>query len=269
MLYKEVKLNGRIGNYIDCIWWETYCNERQDWNPHYVVPDNSIELIFTDSLFYRTTTTGQPVWGLKSHLAGLKTFPQICRVSKSPLISVRFKPQGLYLFSKIEVKNTINACFSPEACFGKGIKIIEDQLFAADSQAERIKLLTDFFNSKLSEVLNRVDAIFEEMINSIDHSLGMMPISDLCHLFDLSYKTIERKFVNSLGITPKKYCRLVRTINCLTEGRYLGDSDFTELAYRYSYFDQSHFIKDVKSLTNHSPRDFYKLKKGIQTLTFG
>lgn len=267
--YREIELPPPLDQYLDCFWWENYCDENQNFKSHYVVPDNSIELIFTDSLFHRKLTNQAREWNLKSHIAGLKTTPQVCTVFASPLLSLRFKPKGLYLFSKIEMKHTIDACFSPVECFGNEMKAIENELFHMTSQEDRIELLTNFFNKKLHQEQDNIDVVFEEIVDSIEASIGMISVNVLCEQFALSHKSIERKFIKNLGITPKRYCRLVRTVNCLREGSQVNNLDLTDLAYRFAYFDQSHFIKDVRSITNHSPRDFYQKNKGIQSLTFG
>jgi AraC-like DNA-binding protein len=271
--YFEVPIDGELGSYLSCFWWETYCSEKSSPKEHYVVPDNTIELIFTDVPLYREHITKEKRQQLKSHLAGLKTRPQLCTVEKSPLISLRFKAEGLYRFSSLKMKETIDAAFSPEDCFGPAMKELEEALFIVNSQEERMKLLLHFFRKKLRDSLAKADPIFEAIVQEINTLSGIVSVNSLCESYQLSYKKIERKFIRLLGLSPKKYCRLVRTIHCLKEGRNYhlkGHSNvLTQLAYRYSYSDQSHFIKEVKALTSYSPKDFYRLRKGVQAITYG
>jgi AraC-like DNA-binding protein len=62
-----------------------------------------------------------------------------------------------------------------------------------------------------------------------------------------------------MGKSPKQFIRIVRFQEVLRR-LSLGDNSYlTEYAYNNGYFDQSHFIKDFKSLSGYTPKEFVAL----------
>lgn len=70
-----------------------------------------------------------------------------------------------------------------------------------------------------------------------------------------SRQYLHRVFKSFTGISIKKFQQINRVSSVV---RTLNSSPgkFTQLAYSNGYFDQSHFIKDFKRLTGHSPSDY-------------
>lgn len=263
--YEEAEPKGQLSELIECYWWENYCQENPS-KTHHVVPDNSIELIFTRSQFYRTAPEFNKEWLVQSHLCGLKTKSQYCGVKDSPIISVRFKPKGLYLFTKIPPKTTIDNCFKLNTCFGEDILYLEKQLFETENQQERIELLNHFFETLYLQNEHKRDLLFEAIALEIENQFGSTSIDELSEKFGISTKTIQRRFLEHMGITPKKYSRLIRVIHCLRQST--RNKQLTRLAHESEYYDQSHFVKDIKSIIHCTPSHFSKSDKGIQTPTF-
>lgn len=263
--YEEVKPEVKLSEVIECYWWEDYCRKNPDLT-HHIVPDNSIELIFIRTPFHRVSPEFNRQWLVQSHLCGLKTRSQLCRVKDSPIISVRFKPKGLYLFTKISPKTTVDNCLELSNCFGRSILKLEEQLFETENQERRIELLNEFFESLYLQNEHKRDLLFEAIAEEIESKFGSASIEELSEKFGISTKTIQRRFLEHMGITPKKYSRLIRVINCLRQSK--RKKQLTQLAYESEYFDQSHFVKDIKSIIRCTPSHFSKSDKGIQAPTF-
>ena len=263
--YEEAKPKGILSELIECYWWEDFSNKNPGRIQH-VVPDNSIELIFIRSPFYRSSPAFEKQWQVQSHLSGLKTKNQYCILEESPLISIRFKPKGFYLFSKIAPKSTIDNCLSIDSCFGKNILALENQLFQAENPEQRIEILNDYFTQLFLINEMRRDTLFESIAQEIEDCMGMTSIDQLSEKFDVSTKTIQRRFLLHLGITPKKYCRLIRVVHCLKQSTHY--QQLTQLAYESDYYDQSHFVRDIKSVITCTPSHFSRSDKGIQSPYF-
>ena len=73
---------------------------------------------------------------------------------------------------------------------------------------------------------------------------------------NLSERTLERIIKQSVGLSPKIFSRIMRFqdgLNCLRQTNF---ENFTELAYQYDYFDQSHYNREFKEFTGTNPRNF-------------
>ncbi len=260
--YTEIKLQGPLSKIIDCIWWENYSAINPENNKHLLVPDNSIELIFTDSNIKRFFPLTKEYKIRKSQLAGIRTTPQDCIVVKSPIISVRFIPKTFYLFCKTEIINTINNNLDPAECFGQSVLDLEKEIFKASSQQDRIQLIESYFNNYLNSQCNLRDDIFEKIVSHIDSCKGDCTIREFPTMFNISASTIERKFKKNLGLSPKKYSMLVRFFNQFLSVKkefnaYCSNSGF-------NYYDQAHFIKEISKFSGLTPKQLATYKIGIQ-----
>jgi len=82
------------------------------------------------------------------------------------------------------------------------------------------------------------------------------PLSRIVQGFDISERTLQRKFLRRIGITPKKLMRIIR-INEVWEKVKNGDAiDYQDIIFEGNYFDQTHFIKDFKAITGETPDYF-------------
>jgi AraC-like DNA-binding protein len=265
--YNEHRLSGASSNFIDCVWTEDYTNLPQNQGKqHLIFPDLSVELIFTKHLIKRSHPTGNESYQLSSHLTGLKTKPQYFEKESGSCLGVRIKPEALYLFAEISLKDSIDQAINISDAFNPSFIELEDRILSMESGMDLISQIDLFFNDLLKRKLNKRDIQFENMVAIINKNKGNCVVSDLAQMIGVSVKTVERKFNEKLGLSPKKYTRLVRLINALKNKSQL--TSLTELAYSNFYYDQMHFIKDVKSFMGITPSQFFKIDKGIQAPTF-
>ena len=68
-----------------------------------------------------------------------------------------------------------------------------------------------------------------------------------------SYATIERYFKRETGLTPKKYQSLRRNKQAVTEICSTKNDDWMHYVNQYGYYDQAHFVKDIKRYTKFTP----------------
>lgn len=92
------------------------------------------------------------------------------------------------------------------------------------------------------------------LLTAIHDSQGTIPIQELCRRFQLGYKPIQRLFSRHVGITPKLYARIIRFNHSVRIGA--GNAKkLTDVAYQSGYFDQNHFIKEMKRFTGMLPSE--------------
>lgn len=264
--YHEIRPIESIAKYVDCIWVVNHTNASHLLT-HHVVPDNSVELIFTESEFTRLNPDSQKSRVLKSHLSGLKTAHQIVQTSASPVVGVRFKPNGLYPFLKSDLGSTIDECISIESCFPSDIKLLEENVFETKSLQGRIELINAYFQQLLLKTNCKEDELFDLILQEINQNNGIISIANIARKFKTSVKSIERKFHVRLGIGPKKYARTLRLICALKKSTQRSEN-LTSIAYEFGFYDQAHFTKETRSMTGLSPKEFQNREHGIQATTF-
>jgi len=87
----------------------------------------------------------------------------------------------------------------------------------------------------------------------IETSHGNMTVLDLSNCVETHPKKLERLFVRYLGVSVKKFSKIIRFFEV---HRVLSEEGMENLAQKVldkGYFDQAHFNRDFKKLTGVHP----------------
>jgi AraC-like DNA-binding protein len=130
----------------------------------------------------------------------------------------------------------------------------------------RVGIISEFL---LSRLIRQKDACAK--INPIIHS-GYnynTPISQILSNHKITERSLERHFKNIIGITPKKYLRILRFEKVVEMLNAPMETNLSEFAYNFNYADQSHFNKEFKDFSGFTPSDFQVRKKfGQESASF-
>jgi AraC-like DNA-binding protein len=145
------------------------------------------------------------------------------------------------------------ALFDPKAINELKLKIASSVSLEAQIQA-----LEEFFAKNIFAEASEIDTWMDLLIEM--ETLLELPynIQKTAHKAHISVKTLERKFKKYLGLNPKEFYKLLRFQKTSQQiQNQLEDSNFSE-RLGLVYYDQSHFIKECKSITGLSPKSFFK-----------
>ena len=87
------------------------------------------------------------------------------------------------------------------------------------------------------------------------------PITALSERVGLSPRRFTRLFSLEVGLTPKLYAR-IRRFDGVLRLMHEPSIDWCEVAQRCGYFDQSHLIRDCKSLSGFTPSELAQRRTG-------
>lgn len=145
---------------------------------------------------------------------------------------------------------------------------LNELLMNACGEREQVGLLTDFLISKLNQV-NARDELVEEGLCLIQKKIGTIHVRALAGYLDISERQFERRFGQTVGMSPSSYIRVRRfneAMRLIKSGRY---NSLTDVAYALNFHDQSHFIREIKAFTGITPKilmqradDFYHNQAG-------
>lgn len=91
-------------------------------------------------------------------------------------------------------------------------------------------------------------------IRFIVDNINKMRIQDIASHLKISRQHLNNIFHHYLGKSPMEFKRIQRFRNVFNN---LG-LNLTEMTYENHYYDQSHFIKEIKKITNNLPKHFFK-----------
>lgn len=73
---------------------------------------------------------------------------------------------------------------------------------------------------------------------------------------------MERHFMEEIGISPKEMLQIFRINKAIRMLAKEPNANLAGLSYLSGYFDQSHFIKDIKRITGFTPGQLQETETG-------
>lgn len=224
-----------------------------------IFPSGHLEMIFSygDDVHFSNNYYLRHGHG---YLSGQILEPLYYRCSGSlKVISIIFRPWAIYRFLGIPQSALANTPMDLGLLLKKDNNITQ-RIADEQDHEKKVSILDRHFLS----LLGKVDAVLDPVSASaeiIAKSGGNMAIGDLCSLMNISSRTLERRFRNMIGLTPKALSMMIRfnnAFNDIQSGRF---RDIHDIIHRHGYYDQSHFINQFKKYTGLLPSSFLDTPK--------
>lgn len=185
---------------------------------------------------------------------------------KTGMILIVFRPHGVKSFFNFPITELLNENLSLQELVNNEAVELEDKLFNAPNNRQRITHLENFLFKKLitygdgfAAHNNEFERV-EHAIKIIENSKGQIKAQAIAHEVCLGIKQFERTFSKYVGVNPKKFASIVRFQNII-QMNSKDKRSLSQIAFDNGYYDQSHFIHDFKSLTGLAPKAFFNSRK--------
>ena len=166
---------------------------------------------------------------------------------------VQFEPHGLYMFSGIPAMEFSNKVIESELLLGSSIQLLREQLLASTSFDQRVFLMEAYLNSFINK--QNTEALPFDVFLRYQY-FGRNTLKKISEDCGWSQRHFISLFHQYIGTTPKKLQNLQKinqSLGLLNESK---SGDMTGIAAICGFFDQSHFIKNFKSVTGMTPREY-------------
>jgi AraC-like DNA-binding protein len=221
-----------------------------------LLPDGYAELVFAFDAGYQRWQVGQVTSRVvmrSSYLIGGRSHSVF--TSGSPqrlyLVGVKLDPRFLRQIIKTPLDEFCDATLSLVDLNNAALLALEDEVAQPKSIDGIAHTLNRFFLNALRNPLP-ADEPVNHLLRDIHAHRGAVAIERFARDVPLDARTLARRFCASVGMTPKKYARIVRfkhsyhqLIASAGNGRMADHLD--------GYYDQSHFNKDFRHFTGAAP----------------
>jgi methylphosphotriester-DNA--protein-cysteine methyltransferase len=229
--------------------------ESEDGMVNRILPDTSIVVAFR----YKGTTFAGADGKIRlpaSAVSGLTKSARFLAYSKeTATLLVRFNEGGARAFSDEPLHELSGLHVSLDNLVQRRKLVeIEEQLAAAKNNSQRFSIVERFMLSELKRP--RSDQLILDAVQKIKFANGDLRIKDLLTNLSISQDPFEKRFRQAIGTSPKQFAKVVRLRNLI--GNYSQTKNLTDAAFTAGYYDQPHFIRDFKSFTGQTPKDFFK-----------
>ncbi len=169
-------------------------------------------------------------------------------------IVIYFKPLGLNAFLEYDSKYYKGNYFIEFNPF-EDFKCKMAEIFLIDNEENRIQILENYWLSKFRGFEH---PFLHQVVEKIMDEDVSFSISKIAFEIGVSRTTLIKHFMLQIGTTPAKFRKIARFRNAMKLHRLkISEENLSDISYDAAYFDQSHMIKDFKSLTKLSPKSFF------------
>lgn len=181
-------------------------------------------------------------------------------------IALHFTPDGLYHLLRTSLHELpMDAIFTTEELFGKWGKELATHLWECSTPEAQIACLERLLQQKFRKV-GYINQPIMPILNWIEQYKGNLSVEALATQFFISRKTLERRFLQRVGLPPKQYLRIIRFRHAYTQ-LCLGDyKEMLDLVAENGYFDQMHMIKEFKQFVGFTPTELLEKSDLAQQL---
>jgi AraC-like DNA-binding protein len=176
------------------------------------------------------------------------------------VLGVSFHPGGMWPFFDPAAEEAHNDHISLQDLWGSAGGTLRERILAAPTPYAKMRLLE-------SELLRRAVRPLQRRAE-LDFALRCLTlapeehtIATLSERVGLSTRRFARLFTLEVGMTPKLYARIKRFEHVVRRMHTPG-LDWGELAQSCGYFDQSHLIRDCRSMSGFTPGELAARHQG-------
>lgn len=162
-------------------------------------------------------------------------------------ITIYFKPLAIHHF----IKNPFTSgSGSPDFNPFDDFNAIMTLIFAEPDRDKQAEMLETYW---LSKFVPQNLFLISQILTDVETNIRMEEIS-VKYGFTRQY--VNRLFLKYLGKAPSEYRKIHRFRTSLLQ--HNNSRNLTELSHGALFYDQSHFIRDFRALTNTSPGAFFE-----------
>jgi AraC-like DNA-binding protein len=236
IFYEEIDTDKSLTDFVKRFW--KFSNPTADTQHYTILPDGYFDLIITikanklDSI----------------NLFGLWTKEiEVVVPADTIIIGICFKPLAAEYILQQNIADTLN----------NFKKLSKDFWNINNIQFDNFKIWTKEITNEMLQNLKKVKAFDnrkQNLFNLLFYSNGSLTVDELSKQTFWSSRQINRYFKNKFGLTLKTYSNILRCASSYTDIRE-GD-----LFPKQDFYDQAHFIKEIKKHTGSNPKELHKNK---------
>ncbi|QYR19679.1 helix-turn-helix transcriptional regulator [Paenibacillus sp. sptzw28] len=247
--YREYAPCESLAAHVACYW--TLDFDANNGNQmHRIIPDGCVDII---------VDLRSPSCWKAAFVEGLMTQFEVLSLSQAQsLFGIRFFSESARSILQYPVSAFMGQHVFLEDIWGAGALLMVEEILSADTVSEIIEII----EHKLKHLLS----VYEAQSNSLLHAgikymytfKGSISTTDLAEKLSFSERHIRKTFTRELGLSPKEMLGIIRFQSMLQEiysGTHLS---FSDIAVKYGYYDQPHFIKSFKRYYGILPKQLSK-----------
>lgn len=236
MIYKEFQPDKLLTDFVKNYWWfDNSTNKQLDFT---ILPDGCFDLIISFDNYQQDEISLTGIWTKQV---------EVSIEPNQQLFGIRFK---LLAVDYILQQNISSFCDSEQ--------IKETDFWQLDKTTFKdLKSVTEKLNKIMLSILGSqkgIDSRKQNLFNLLYQTNGEQTVEQYSQQVFWTSRQINRYFKDRFGIPLKSYCKILK---CFASFSHIKKG---QLYPEQNYFDQSHFIKELKKHTGNNPTELFENK---------
>ncbi|MEO1231785.1 MAG: helix-turn-helix domain-containing protein [Myxococcota bacterium] len=162
-------------------------------------------------------------------------------------------PYARELFG-VPLHEVADRVFELEELLPSRLRSLPGQLTSMPSWSERFEALELAFNRQVAAASRETPRkVMDWALAAIRRSHGRVSVADLADRTGYSEKHFRRLFLEHVGVSPRRFARIVRFEGLAEWVRTEPHRSFSDLAVLTGFFDLAHLHREVRSITGMTP----------------
>lgn len=224
-------------------------------------PNGCSKLIipYENSIISEANGRTQRSYANRMYFVGNRDSATLIRSStqKTGFIAIEFRPHGAFPIFGVPMSETFNQLWETDCLFGQWSREVQ----LAFNDLEPVDTKVAYIQDRLILLLrkNRCErGLVSYCVGALRSADGRISIRELQQRTGYSRRYLDRLFRQHVGLSPKvlaEIFRFQRFYRAWAEGRPF---DVIKAELYDHYYDQSHFTKEFRKMTGHSPGKFIR-----------
>ncbi len=264
MRYEEHPPPADVAPWVACLWTLTGRGDGESFE--LILPDGRPELVVhRGDPFRRKHASG----AVRAQARRLVVGQMSAAVALAPgrrveTVGVRFTPAGLAPLCPFPQARLVDRIARVEALEAPLVRGIAATVSDASTLASALSVLAGRLTGAYAEV-PPLDVRVQRAVTRITASGGTVAMDELTADVGRSSRWLERRFLEAVGVSPKRLARLVRFRRAMAALDANPTGRGAAVALDHGYYDQAHFIAEFRAFAGDAPRRFVEHR--LATLT--
>lgn len=255
MNYKQQEPASALSHIIKSFWMIDSMHDATI-NKQKIIPDGYPEMIFHSADPYKATING--VWQLQDSdlIAGqITNYFYLENTGVTKMFAIKFQPWALAVLFGVDMATITDTVITINPTLLEILRPIKHIAIQDDCTFEdKVTRIEHWFVTYLRTILYTKHTGIQATTLMIE-SQGKIGLAEIQKQIGVSERSLERFFKRHIGLSPKRYYRILRFSNVFNLVQEKGFK-WSDVVYLGGFYDQSHFIKNFKEFTGEEPSNY-------------
>ncbi|MEK6478799.1 helix-turn-helix domain-containing protein [Catalinimonas sp. 4WD22] len=172
------------------------------------------------------------------------------------IIGIELTPDAIYQFFGVPQYEFTGMVPQLEDTWSTKASLLYRQVIEETDPAKQFALIERFLCQRIISKDWKENAMIAEAIYLLRQSNGNLDIPSLADSLRVSPRTLQRRFLQAVGISPKVYGNIIR-FNYAFKQCMLYKKHVLDVVSEAGYYDQPHFVHHFKKVFGTSPGRFF------------